>query len=62
MRLSFAELEICLGKAGQFNLVALCHSVGGDGGGESLAGFKGAEFLSLTGVCSSYVGVKTIPT
>lgn len=35
MRLSFMELEISLGRAGQFNLEALYHSVGGDGGENS---------------------------
>lgn len=62
LRLSFMELEISLGRAGQFNLEALYHSVGGDGGGEIHAEFKDTEFLSLTVACGSHVGIKTITT
>lgn len=59
MRSSFVELEIHLGKAGQFNLEALCHSVGDDGG-EIHTEFKDTEFPSLTGTCRSYGGIKPI--
>lgn len=44
LRLSFMELEISLGRAGQFNLEALYHSVGGDGGGKFMQSLKILNF------------------
>lgn len=62
MRLSFVELKICLGKAEQFHLEALYHSAGDNGGKNSCTQPEDTEFLILSGVWSSYIGIKTITT
>ena len=59
-KFSFVVLEIYLGKVGQFNLEAFYCSAGDDGWEKNHAEFKDTEFQSLTGACSSYVGIKTI--